>query len=49
MTGFTRGPHLHFVVLRERDISVPIRFEGYEDRDLSKPGKFRIDGAANRK
>ena len=44
MTGFTRGPHLHFVVRRERDIAVPIRFEGYEDRDLSKPGRFRVPG-----
>jgi len=42
MTGFTGGPHLHFVVMRERDIAIPIRFEGHEDRDLSKPGRFRI-------
>ena len=41
MTGFTGGPHLHFVVMRERDISIPIRFAGYEERDLSQPGRFR--------
>ena len=42
MTGFTRGPHLHFVVRRERDVAIPVRFEGYEDADLSRKGRFRI-------
>lgn len=42
LTGFTRGPHLHFVVCRERDISIPVRFEGYDGTDLSKPGSFRL-------
>ncbi len=42
LTGFTRGPHLHFVVRRERDVAVPIRFEGYETRDLSRRGTFRL-------
>jgi len=42
MTGFTGGPHLHFVVRRERDLSIPIAFEGYADRDLSQRGKFRV-------
>lgn len=40
VTGFTRGPHLHFVVRRERDIAIPIKFEGYEDRDLSRRSVF---------
>ncbi|MGQ0799973.1 MAG: M23 family metallopeptidase [Pseudomarimonas sp.] len=42
LTGFTRGPHLHFVVRRERDIAIPIRFSGYEGHDLSKRGSFKI-------
>lgn len=42
MTGFTRGPHLHFVVRGERDRAIPIRFEGYEDKDLSRRGRFRV-------
>lgn len=41
MTGFTGGPHLHFVVRRESDIAIPIRFEGYEEQDLSRRGRFR--------
>lgn len=44
MTGFTRGPHLHFVVRGGRDRAIPIRFEGYADQDLSKRGKFRAGG-----
>lgn len=40
MTGYTSGPHLHFVVMRERDLAIPIKFSGYEDRDLSRPGRF---------
>ncbi len=42
MTGFTRGPHLHFVVRRERDIAIPVRFEAYEDADLSRRGRFKV-------
>lgn len=42
MTGYTGGPHLHFVVMRERDQSIPIRFEGYDKADLSRPAKFRV-------
>lgn len=37
-TGFTSGPHLHFVVRGARDVSIPIRFEGQEGRDLSEVG-----------
>jgi murein DD-endopeptidase MepM/ murein hydrolase activator NlpD len=42
MTGFTGGPHLHFVVMRERDIAIPVAFAGYEGADLSRPGRFRV-------
>jgi murein DD-endopeptidase MepM/ murein hydrolase activator NlpD len=38
LTGFTRGPHLHFVVRKEKDIAVPVHFEGYE-KSLLKTGK----------
>jgi len=42
LTGYTRGPHLHFVVRKERDIAIPVFFEGYEQESL-KPGKrYRI-------
>ena len=35
-TGNSSGPHLHFVVRLPRDISVPIYFEGYENRIFKK-------------
>lgn len=38
VTGFSTGPHLHFVVRKERDIAVPVYFEGHEGKVL-KPGK----------
>ncbi|KYG72899.1 M23 family metallopeptidase [Roseivirga echinicomitans] len=38
LTGYTRGPHLHFVVRKGRDISIPIYFEGYEGK-VPKIGK----------
>ncbi|XLS28065.1 M23 family metallopeptidase [Flavobacteriaceae bacterium M23B6Z8] len=38
LTGFTRGPHLHFVVREGKDKSVPIFFEGYGKKFL-KSGK----------
>ncbi|WP_197276119.1 M23 family metallopeptidase [Mangrovimonas sp. TPBH4] len=41
LTGYTNGPHLHFVVRKERDIAIPIQFEGYENRNLKK-GKHYI-------
>jgi len=40
-TGFTRGPHLHFVVRKERDISIPVYFEGYEGKELRKRKKYK--------
>ncbi len=41
-TGFTRGPHLHFVVRDARDISIPVQFEGYENIELKKGMKVRL-------
>lgn len=38
LTGFTRGPHLHFVVREGNDKSVPIYFDGYGKKFL-KSGK----------
>ena len=42
LTGFTRGPHLHFVVHKQKSISVPIFFEGYENLVLKKGKKYKI-------
>ena len=42
VTGFSSGPHLHFVVRRERDIAIPVKFEGFEDADFSKNLKVRV-------
>jgi len=40
-TGFTRGPHLHFVVRKEKDLAVPIYFEGYEGMVLKRRKKYK--------
>lgn len=40
LTGYTNGPHLHFVVRKERDIAIPIQFEGYENRNLKKGKRY---------
>lgn len=40
-TGFSRGPHLHFVVRKERDISIPIYFEGYKGKVLKKGNRYK--------
>ena len=42
LTGYTSGPHLHFVVRKERDISIPIYFEGYEGRELKMGKRYKI-------
>jgi murein DD-endopeptidase MepM/ murein hydrolase activator NlpD len=42
LTGFTRGPHLHFVVHKQKSISVPVFFEGYENQILKKRKKYKI-------
>jgi len=42
LTGFTRGPHLHFVVNEKYNVSVPIFFEGYENKVLKKRKKYKI-------
>lgn len=42
LMGYTRGPHLHFVVRKERDISIPIEFEGYEGKTLKKGKKYKV-------
>ncbi|WP_284041129.1 M23 family metallopeptidase [Jejuia spongiicola] len=36
LTGFTKGPHLHFVVFKERSISIPIIFKDYKNKTLKK-------------
>lgn len=41
LTGYTSGPHLHFVVREARDISVPINFEGYENKTIKRRRKYR--------
>lgn len=42
LTGYTRGPHLHFVVRKERDISIPIYFKGYEGKTLKKGKRYKV-------
>lgn len=41
LTGYTSGPHLHFVLRKERDISIPMYFKGYEGEELRKGKKYR--------
>lgn len=42
-TGFTNGgPHLHFVVRRPGNISIPVRFEGYENDTMTSGKKIRV-------
>ncbi|MGB5942901.1 MAG: M23 family metallopeptidase [Leeuwenhoekiella sp.] len=41
-TGFTRGPHLHFVVRKERDTAIPIYFEGYGEATLKKGKQYKV-------
>jgi len=40
-TGYATGPHLHFVVRRDKNQSIPIFFNGYEGQILQK-GEFYI-------
>lgn len=40
-TGFSRGPHLHFVVRKPDDTAVPIQFEGYEGKILKKGNQYK--------
>lgn len=42
LTGYTTGPHLHFVVRKERDLAIPIFFEGYEDQELKQGKRYKI-------
>ncbi len=42
-TGFTRGPHLHFVVRREKDIAIPVYFKGYEGKTLKKGKRYKVN------
>ena len=40
LTGYTNGTHLHFVVRKERDISIPIYFRGHEQKELKMGKKY---------
>ena len=42
LTGYTRGPHLHFVVRKERDVSIPIYFKGFEGKTLKKGKRYKV-------
>jgi len=42
LTGHTRGPHLHFVVRKENDISIPIYFEGYMGKILKRGNRYKV-------
>ena len=37
-TGFTTKPHLHFVVMRERGLSIPIKYKGVRGHDVPEEG-----------
>ena len=39
-TGRSSGPHLHFVVRKERDIAIPVTFIGYEGKELKKGRRY---------
>ena len=42
LTGFTSGPHLHFVVRKERDLAIPVYFEGYPNKELKKRQRYKV-------
>lgn len=42
LTGNTSGPHLHFVVRKEKNISIPIYFEGYKGKVLKRKKSYII-------
>lgn len=42
LTGFTSGPHLHFVVRKERDIAIPIYFEGHAGKVLRQGKRYKV-------
>ena len=42
LTGYTNGPHLHFVVRKENDIAIPIYFKGYEGKILKKGKRYKV-------
>lgn len=41
LTGFTTKPHLHFVVMRDRGISIPIKFKGVK-KQVPEQGKHYL-------
>ena len=41
LTGFTTTPHLHFVVYKERSLSIPVFFKGYKNEVLIKKKFYR--------
>ena len=42
LTGYTNGPHLHFVVRKENDISIPVYFEGYRGKVLKQGKRYQV-------
>jgi len=42
LTGYTNGPHLHFVVRKENDIAIPIFFKGYAGKKLKQGKKYKV-------
>ncbi len=42
VTGFTRGPHLHFVVRKENDIAIPVYFEGHMGETLKQGKRYKV-------
>ena len=42
LTGYTRGPHLHFVVRKEKSIAIPIYFKGHEGKILKRGKRYKV-------
>lgn len=42
LTGYTNGPHLHFVVRKENDIAIPIYFKGYSGKQLKQGRRYKV-------
>ncbi|MBV7268494.1 M23 family metallopeptidase [Winogradskyella luteola] len=40
-TGYSGGPHLHFVVRKEDDIAIPVYFKGYKRKILKQDKKYK--------
>lgn len=42
LTGYTNGPHLHFVVRKENNIAIPVYFKGHEGKVLKEGRRYKV-------